>query len=485
MTRSRKTTEPAVEASEANSRSRSQSLVARLSGDLLRRIQDGSLAVGVRLPSVRKYAQECAVSNETVLRVYDKLVALGYLEARRGAGFFVKPKPQPTAQERRPSWAGAREQGWSWLRVLTPTAGAEPPAMGSGALPASWMNQEAMSHALRGLQQTLPEVLAGYADPRGYRPLRELLQSKLLAQGIQAPLEQIITTSGASDALNLVIWSHFYPRDYVLVEEPASLLHIQRLLASGLEIVCVPRRDDGPDLEALEAACLKYKPRAFFTSSVLQSPCSTTMSPYKAYQVLRIAEAHDLLVIDDDSYGDLLPSGLGGHVARLAALDLLQRVIHIGSFSKTLAPGVRAGYLAASTSCIERICLYRTVGAIHGPLLTDLFMHHVLAQDGYRQHCESLHARLDDARVAAQTALDALGCKAALPAAGMYVWADLGVDADAVAQQCDGHGLATAPGSAFLTRGACSTYMRFNVCALAQPGPSLQLLADVLQQLRA
>jgi len=485
MTRSHKSTDPAAQ-EKPGARLHAHSLVSKLSGDLVRRIHDGSLPVGARLPSVRRYAQECDVSNETVLRVYDKLVALGYLGARRGAGFFVV-RNQPPSEDRQPPWTGTSGQGNVWRRVLFAGVGedAAQVGLGGGALPAAWMDHEAMDQALRGLQQAGSAVFANHVDPHGYLPLRQQLQRKLLEQGIQVPASQIVTTSGAIDALHLVIWAHFYAREYVLVEDPAPFIYIQRLLASGLEIVRVPRQDDGPDLEALQTACEIHKPRAFFTSSLLQSPCSTSMSPYKAHHVLKIAEAHNMLIVDDDTYGDLLPPGAGGSVARLAALDKLERVIHIGSFSKTVAPGLRAGFLAASPQRIERILLYRSVGAIHGPLLNDLFMHQLLAQGSYLRHCEALQAKLDTARVDARQTLEALGCRVAPTGGGMYLWADLGVDADVVAQHLDERGIPTAPGAAFLPLDTKSSYMRFNVASVSMQPRVVQLLADVLGTLRA
>jgi DNA-binding transcriptional MocR family regulator len=485
MTRSRKSTDTAAQV-RPDGRSQAHSLVSKLSGDLVRRIHDGSLAVGARLPSVRRYAQECDVSNETVLRVYDKLVALHYLQARRGAGFFVV-RNQPPSEDRQPPWTGASEQGNAWKRVLYAGVGEDTAqiGLGGGALPAAWMDHEAMDQALRDLQRAGPAVFSNHVDPHGLLPLRQQLQRKLLEQGIQVPASQIVTTSGATDALHLVIWSHFYPREYVVVEDPAPFLYIERLLASGLEIVRVPRQHDGPDLEALQAACKMHKPRAFFTSSLLQSPCSTSMSPYKAHQVLKIADAHDMLIIDDDTYGDLLPPGASSSVARLAALDKLERVIHIGSFSKTVAPGLRTGFLAASPKRIERILLYRSVGAIHGPLLTDLFMHQLLAQGGYRGHCEALQAKLDTARGGARQTLETLGCHVAPTQAGMYLWADLGVDADVVARHLDERGIPTAPGATFLSRDERSSQMRFNVASVSMQAQAMRTLAEVLFTLRA
>lgn len=312
--------------------------------------------------------------------------------------------------------------------------------------------------------------------------MRQQLQLKLLEQGIQAHPAQIITTSGATDALHLAIWANFYPGDYVLAETPGPFMQIERMMASGLEIVRVPRLADGPDLDALQAACEKYRPKAFFCSSVLQNPTSTSLSPYKAHQILKIAEAFDMLIVDDDTYGDLLPPGASGNVARLAALDQLERVVHIGSFSKTVSPSLRAGFLAASPAQIERIMMYRSAGVIHGPLLTDLFMHHFLAQGGYRQHCETLHARLEAIRNETREALLTMGCRISPTPSGMYLWASLGegVSAKKVAQQLASNGILSAPGEAFSTDHSCASYMRFNIAHACEQKEAMATLAGVI-----
>lgn len=477
MIHSPKKKSPATTAADhGKGTSRSQTLVGQLSGDVIRQIHDGVLSLGSRLPSVRRYAKECGVSNETVLRVYDKLVAQGYLEARRGAGFFVVSK-HPRPEELRSSIPGISELHQIRQRLLFGNGSYA--NLGGGSLPEEWLEKEDVGLALRQIS-SFP--LDGYAAPHGYEPLRLQLRQKLLEQGIQAQLPQIITTSGATDALHLAIWANFYPRDFMLAEEPGPFMQIERMMASGLEIVRVPRQADGPDLNALQAACEKYRPRAFFCSSVLQSPCSTSISPYKAHQILKIAEAFDMLIIDDDTYGDLLPPGSTGNVARLAALDKLERVIHIGSFSKTVAPGLRSGFLAASPAQIERILMYRTAGAIHGPMLTDLFMYHFLAQGGYQKHCEILRSRLDQLRDDVREKLMAIGCQVSPSSAGMYLWASLGegVDAKSVALQLASCGILTAPGITFSSDPKYVSHMRFNIARVAMQEDAMKTLEKLL-----
>ncbi|MBO9829194.1 PLP-dependent aminotransferase family protein [Xanthomonas sp. A2111] len=452
--RTRKTAPPATRASGP--------LIDRIFDDVRSRIEQQSLEIGERLPSVRAMAASMAISNETVLRAYDKLTAAGYLEARRGSGFYVSHGARrvgaPASQQR---WSGPSARV-AWGHLLE----ADGPCDGSalGTLPAEWGGGDVLSEALRAVAARPRRSLFDYADVRGWLPLREALSARLRTAGIGASAEQIVTTAGATDALDLVVWSFLYPAQYVLVEEPGPFIHTQRLLASGLWILRVRRLDDGPDLEQLAQLCEKYQPRAFFCSSVLHNPTCTSMSPRKAHQLLKLAEQHDFWIVDDDSHGDLLPRGQQGAVTRLAALDHFERVIHVGSFSKTMAPGLRSGFLAANSQRMERLLLMRSVGAIHSSLLTDQLVHHALTEGGYEPHCEKLRKKLAANGKTLLAKIRTRGWQARDTEGGMYLWTSFGdeVDARAVADVLRADGMMLATESVFSSEGA-DRHVRLNV----------------------
>lgn len=437
-------------------------LVDRIFDDIKTRIDQRSLEVGERLPSVRAMAASMDISNETVLRAYDKLTAAGYLEARRGSGFYVSPQARqvgkPTQSQR---WAGPPVQ-YSWDHLLH----AEQPqgASALGTMPAEWIGTDVLSDALRALAARPRKSLFEYADIRGWLPLREALAARLLLSGISATADQIVTTAGAADALDLVVWSFAYQGQYVVVEEPAPFIHTQRLLASGVWILRVRRLDDGPDLEQLAQLCEQYQPKAFFCSSVLQNPTSTCLSPRKAHQLLKLAEQHDMWILDDDTYGDLLPRSRSGAATRLAALDHFERVIHVGSFSKTLSPAMRSGFLVANGQRMKRLLLMRSVGSIHSSLLTDQLVHHLLTDGGYEQHCEKLQKKLASSGKALLAKVRARGWQALETGAGMYLWVSLGagVDAHAVWEALRAEGVMVANENVF-SSSTVDAHVRLNI----------------------
>jgi DNA-binding transcriptional MocR family regulator len=455
-------------------------LIDQIFGTIRRQIQDGTLPDRSRLPSVRQLAIQYHVSNETAHRAYDKLVAHGCIEPRRGSGFFVKANAPAIGDASTIRWAQQSDDSHDWRSLLECDLPYEK-RLGGGSLPSDWLDRTIVSNALRSLARIPSRAIADYENVRGFFPLRQQLQLKLAEHGIHAKPEQIVTTAGAMEALHLILWSQVNtPRAQVLIEEPAPAMHIQRLLAAGLEIERVPRDSDGPNIEVMRDLCAKIRPRAFLCSSILQNPTSSSLSPHKAFQILKLADEFNFIIIDDDTYGDLLPLTDVNPVTRLATLDQLKRVYHIGSFSKTLGAGLRVGFIAASLEHIERITLYKAASMITGTTLGERVVYQILSQGKYRHHCESLRSRLFEIRESTMSQLTEIGCQfPTITSAGMYLWGALGdnIDASDVARAMADRGYMTAPSAYFSSD---RSYMRFNIAA-AFRNPGVAALGAVLK----
>lgn len=430
-------------------------------------IQSKRLQAGVRMPSVRQMAEVSEISRDTAVRAYDKLVAHGLLESRRGSGFFVRSSEtrKPTKSPRPGLFQPHGLSVDSRFRLTL----ARPPQTlqsrsGTGYLSEQWIDEEGIAAALRSVARGSQRGLAVPGDPQGYLPLRDQLHLKLHDIGIHTDSSTIVVTGGATDAIDLIVTTFLNaPGEHVLVEQPRQPLLIERLMANGLEIVEVPRQVDGPDVGVLRTLCQKHRPRYFFCNSVLHNPTGSSMAPHVAFQILRLAEEFDLTVVEDDSYCDLLPP-TAPSATRLAALDQLKRVVYVGSLSKTLAAGLRVGYMAASAEHIEWLAAYRALNCIAANSLAERVAYRLLSQGNYRHHCEQLRSRLAEARPRAARALRSLGMRIPHePDAGLYLWADLGpgIDAFALAQQMLQQGHLLAPGRLFSSEH--DSYVRFNV----------------------
>ncbi|HDR9093527.1 TPA: aminotransferase class I/II-fold pyridoxal phosphate-dependent enzyme, partial [Burkholderia vietnamiensis] len=179
-------------------------------------------------------------------------------------------------------------------------------------------------------------------------------------------------------------------------------------------------------------------------------------------------EAYDFLVVEDDVYGDLCPPSYPA--TRLASLDQLKRVIYLGSFSKTLAANLRVGYVACAPEIAKAVTDQKMLVGMTTPELNERVLYKILTEGHYRRHVERLRARLDGVRDKTARMLERTGLRLfTMPAAGMFLWADTGVDSDALAAAAHEAGFLLTPGSLFSPQQSTSTWTRFNVANCGDP----------------
>ena len=215
------------------------------------RIDDRQLRVGSRMPSIRRFAAAHGVSPFTVVASYDRLVAQGYLESRRGAGFFVRDRSPHGAALRRddPDIAGAPQQRTLdvvWLIRHMFRQSPTQPSSAAGVLPTAWLDGPGVANALRAVSRQNVAGLLNYGAPQGYAPLRDLLQRKLAELEIAAVPDQFVTTLGVTQAIDLVAREFCRPGDTVFVDDPAWFLMFGSFAAMGLKVVGIRRLADGP-----------------------------------------------------------------------------------------------------------------------------------------------------------------------------------------------------------------------------------------------
>ena len=430
------------------------------------RVDERLLRAGARMPSIRRFAESHGVSPFTVVASYDRLVAQGYLESRRGAGFFVRERQLAPARAPAPAAPVPAELDIAWLVRSMFRQAPLGLAPGSGVLPADWLDGAAVGNALRALSRQNSDGLLNYGSPHGFLPLRQQLQRKLAELEIEAGPEQLLTTVGTTQGLDLVAREFCQPGDTVLVDDPAWFLMFGSFAAMGLKVVGVPRLADGPDLGELERLAALHRPCLFVINSVLHNPSSTSISAAKAFQVLRLAEQHDFLVVEDDVYCDLHAGG----ATRLAALDGLQRVIYLGGFSKSMAANLRVGFIATSRERAQRLADRKMLATLSTSDIGERVVYKILADGHHRKHQGRIRARLDAARPGALRRLEGLGMRVdPAPAAGMFLWVDAGVDTNALTARAMQQDLLLAPGSLFSPSQQPSTRMRLNLAALQDP----------------
>jgi DNA-binding transcriptional MocR family regulator len=433
------------------------------------RVAGRALVAGDRLPSIRSFAATMGVSPSTIVDAYDRLAAEGLIRARRGSGFYVagtglSPMTLTQGEARRdravdPFWV-SRQSLDADPAVLKP---------GCGWLPPDWMPDAALRRACRALARAEGAVLTDYASTRGSPALRRLLLRRFAEEGIAAAPEQLLLTASGTQAIDLICRFLLRPGETVLVDDPCYFNFQALLRAHQVRIVGVPFTPSGPDIAAFEAALREERPRLYITNSALHNPTGATLSPQAAHRILRAAAAHDLTIIEDDIFADFEPEPS----PRLAALDGLDRVIRIGSFSKTLSASIRCGYIAARADWIEGLVDLQIATCFGGPspVATELIAG-VLAGGGYRKHMEELRQRLTRARRETARRLDALGIRPWLmPRGGFYLWCRLpdGQDSAALARLAMAESIVLAPGDAFSVSRTAGGFLRFNVAQSGDP----------------
>ena len=444
----------------------SQSLTEQLGARFAERIRNRLLAPGARLPSVRLCAEQQGVSVSTVVAAYDQLQAQGLVVASRNRGFFVRDSssnrslaPVDKAQSAIKNSASTPVDAAALIRGMFQPVSSKPQP-GMGVFPTDWLDASFMPAAVRKVTSAsaLREFSLRYGEPLGDAGLRRALSQRLGALNVHAVPGQIITTVGATHALDIISRTLLRAGDCVMVEEPGWSVEFARLDALGMRILPVPRRADGPDLEVMAQYCTLQQPKLFVSVSVFHNPTGYCLTPGSAHRVLQLASQHNFHIAEDDTYSHLAPD----HATRLCALDGLQRTIYVSGFSKILAPGWRVGYLAAPPDLVERLLDTKLLATLTTPALLEKALAWCIDQGQLRRHAERIRGRLDQARSRSVKLALAHGCSFAAEPAGLFGWVETGVDTDALAQRMLDEGYLIAPGGLFHAVRTPSTLMRIN-----------------------
>ncbi|WP_442952156.1 aminotransferase-like domain-containing protein [Paucibacter sp. KCTC 42545] len=465
----------AMAATQGLSRQSATPLAQQLAARYAERIQQRLMLPGSRLPSVRDCARQHGVSPYTVVAAYDQLLAQGLLEARKQRGFFVR---ETLASTQRVSRAGpqpvstAPVDASALIRGMFQADAKRAP--GLGTLPAEWLDLPMIQSAMRKVLNegsASAQLALHYGEPAGDARLREALAARMSDLGIAAAPEQIVSTVGATHALDLLTRSLLQPGDAVLVDAPGWAIEFARLSQAGMRLLPVPRGADGPDLEVMAQLVAQHAPKLYVTVSVLHNPTGNTLSLAKAHQLLKLAESADFQIVEDDTYAFLAPN----HAPRLSALDGLRRTIYVSGFSKILTPAWRVGYVAASPARIATLTQLKLLSTLTTSPLLERAVAHCLEKGLLRRHAERVLTRLDAARQRSLRLAEAAGCHSVTPPAGLFGWLDTGMDTEKLAQQMMNENWLVAPGALFSPTRRPGTLMRINY-ATAQDAHFWKLL---------
>ncbi len=313
-----------------------------------------------------------------------------------------------------------------------------------------------------------------YSATEGYRPLRDMIARHTRRYGLQVDGDNIMITSGSQQALDLIGKVFINSGDHILVERPTYLGALQAWSAYQAQYLTVAIDADGAVPAEMEAA-LRAGPKFIYSLPNFQNPTGVTLSLERRRKVVELADHYGVPILEDDPYGQLRYEG--DHLPSLVALDAQYRasngapysgnVVYLSTFSKTLAPGLRLGWIVASELVIERLVQAKQGTDLH----TSTFAQHVayeVARDGFLdQHVRTIrraYRERRDAMLAAMTEFFPTGVTWTRPQGGLFLWVRLPdtIDAADVLRESLKEKVAFLVGSAFFVDGSGRNTARFN-----------------------
>jgi DNA-binding transcriptional MocR family regulator len=418
---------------------------------IIRDIRKGRHLEGERLPASRDLARSLEVNRATVHQALQLLKREGWVETNKGGGTRVARRSSagPVVG---PAPAWDRIASSLLLRIVSEPPAAEPAA---AAYDLSRLAPDERDFPAAAFAALLAEVardgtLLAYGSPFGYRPLRETLAGRLQQRGIPADPDALLIVNGAQQGLDLITRALVDPGDAVAVESPSYAGALSLLRAHRARLLGVPLDGEGMELPAFDRA-LSERPKFVYAIPDFQNPTGLLASAARRAEIARKAAAAGVLLVEDAFDADLLVEGeLPPPLAAFAP----GHVVHLGTISKALFPGVRVGWIAAPKEFVHRLAALKRVGELTSPPVLQAALNLFLARGDYDRHLARTRGRLK-ARLALahRTVLNRfpIGTAVERPCGGWVLWVRLpeGVSGRALAAAAREKGVLVSAGADF------------------------------------
>ncbi len=441
-----------------------QPLYEQVAGRIAALIESGTLRPGDRVPSLRRVSGQQRVSLSTTLQAFGLLESRGLIEARPQSGFYVRPRFEVlTPQPRRASVPSptTKVDLASVLATLL-RAAADPTLVGLGAAAPS-----AELLPGRKLARLIGPILrrnAGhdaYSTAPGLLELRREIARRAVDWGALLSPDDVVTTCGGTEALSLALRAVTSPGDTVIVESPAYfgvLLLLQDLGLKAVEVPTLPQT--GFSIEALRTALALHRVKACVAAFNCHNPLGFVMTDEAKREIVELLARHEVPLIEDEVYGDLAFGDVRARPAK--AFDRHGLVLYCSSFSKTIAPGYRVGWIAGGRFH-QRIVDLKFTTTLATPTLPQLAITAFLRGGAFDRH-------LREMRVACQRQVERMreaigryfppGTRVTRPAGGFLLWVEMPAEVDSLRlfDEALAQGISITPGSVFSAR------LRFRNC---------------------
>ena len=472
-------------------------------------IVSGALAANYKLPPERELAERLGVNRATVLQAYQQLKSEGLIASHVGRGTFVCASDD--RQGGAPPWQilfsdysnrftyhdiAAADQAQRAPNAIDFATGSQNPADIPDDLLRDVSIRAFESADFHGTQESPIE---------GFPQLRELLADHMTRRGVRCDADNVMVLSGAEQGLDLCVRAFVNPGDCVLVEQSTFFPALQAFRSADARVIGVPIDEHGMRTDLLDGYCKRFHPKLIFTIPTFQNPSGATMPLRRRRELVETAMRYQCLVIEDDPYGELcygerlaegptdaLASGKPRRPRELTPLKGMENagyVIYLSTFSKTVTPGLRTGWLVADSHVIARIAALRRMIDQHTSSSSQLICMELLSSGRIDRHigrlCEIYGHRRD-------LMLDALhryapeGMRWNTPLGGYYLWARLpdGLRAARLLDDARHAGVTFMPGDMFAVDEDDSSHIRLNFVRpdSRQIEPGIRLLCDTIAE---
>ncbi len=435
----------------------------------------GSLSPGAPLPPERKLAQQLAVNRSTITEAYAELRASGLVQSRQGRGTWISEHQWGVSHHRLPNWHDYTTGGTFFpMRPLQKRIQEmqRNPAlinMVGGEMHADLTASHLLNRQLNEL--VLPKSL-GYLPPAGDEELRQTLSEYLSERhGISATPDEIMITSGGQQALHLITQCLLKPGDAIALEGPSYGYSLRLFPSAGLRLFRIPLDDQGLLPEEVATLYRKHKIRLVIANPTYQNPTGTVLSLKRRKRLLEICESVRIPIIEDDAYGALTLDGTEAPPPSLLTLSQGRGlVLYIGSFSKTIAAGLRIGWLVAPASVIERFADVKKQIDYGTGTISQKLINSYLRSGEWNRQLKHLQTELTRRRDIMCEALDCYASDLAswnTATGGYHIWCRLKqeIPEGELIEKAIAHGILFSPGGVY---GAEPGYVRLSYASSAE-----------------
>lgn len=443
-------------------------LYEKIANALRDNIHTGLFVEGDKLPSIRKLVSEFKVSISTVQQAYHQLEIEGLIEARPKSGYFVAHKIETPSLPftSRPAQRPIEVSQWQDVLEVLLAKENEQVIQLQHAMPN--MKISSLSPLLKKmswLMRQQAELSLPYCDIKGTLALREQIVDLATNSGCVLHPDDLVITSGCQEALSVCLRAVAEPLDIVAVESPSFYGSMQAIKAANLKAIEIPTNaENGLSLEALELALEQWPIKAILVTPTVNNPMGYSMSEKDKKRLYQLAQSYDISIIEDDIYGDI--SYQSPRPKTIKSFDEDGRVLLCSSFSKTVAPGIRVGWIAPGRYR-DKVTHVKYVSSSMCPTLPQLAMADFIQSGAYARHTRKvrlLYKQGRDHLIQCIKQHFPIGTRISFPQGGYILWVELDkcYDAVKVYTQCKKSSVTIAPGTLFSATGKFRHCMRLN-----------------------